>query len=588
MAARKLLPIGWVILFLLWMQPAALGQEFGKDKVDELNRLIKMKGAKWEAGETSLTRLPQLERQKRLGLHSVSKEEGMELRAAPFAVAAPTSFDWRMNGGNYVTPVRDQGGCGSCWAFATAAALESNLLISNNTPDTDLNVSEQVLVSCGGSGSCNGGYISSASNYIKNTGLPGEACYPYTATNGLCSNACADRTLSSHRISGWNYVSTSVDSLKNALYTYGPLVTTMAVYNDFFSYRGGVYSYISGSLAGYHAILIIGYSDVGQYFVVKNSWGSGWGEGGFFRIAYSELASQVSFGQSTIAYLGTGPVCSFDPSQPSPASFPAAGGSGTISVNAGAGCSWTASSTVGWITLPSGSGGTGSATVNFSVSANTGASRVGNLTVAGQTFNISQDPGQAPCGYSLNPTQQAYDASGGMGSLGVNAGTGCTWTAISNATWVSVISGASGSGNGTVAFSVGTNSTNVSRMGKITIAGQTFQVNQAAGSAPKISVNPSSVSFGNVGVGKISSATITVSNTGNAPLTVNSISISGSSLSQFQRTHDCTILASGASCAVNVTFAPASKGVKNATLSINSNDLAQTPVSVMLNGKGTK
>ena len=109
----------------------------------------------------------------------------MMVMAEPPIVGAPPSLDWRNNGGNFVTPVRNQGGCGSCWAFATTAALESSVLRAENTPGVDLNLSEQVLISCGSSGgndagSCSGGYISYASDYIRNTGLPLETCYPYT------------------------------------------------------------------------------------------------------------------------------------------------------------------------------------------------------------------------------------------------------------------------------------------------------------------------------------------------------------------------------------------------------------------------
>ena len=76
----------------------------------------------------------------------------------------------------------------------------------------------------------------------------------------------------------------------------------MDVYTDFYSYIGGIYKYVTGKLEGGHAILIVGYDDASQYFIVKNSWGDGWGESGYFRIAYSELSRPVYFGDWTIAY----------------------------------------------------------------------------------------------------------------------------------------------------------------------------------------------------------------------------------------------------------------------------------------------
>lgn len=175
------------------------------------------------------------------------------------------------------------------------------------------------MVSCSGAGSCNGGYINYASDFLRNTGEPVESCYAYTATNGSCSSACSSRSSAAYSIPSWQYVttklaSTNVDTLRSALNTYGPLVTTMAVYTDFFYYSSGIYSHVSGSLAGYHAILLVGYNDAQQYFIVKNSWSQYWGENGYFRIAYSEVTGSSGFGSLTIAYPQTSPTPSPTPS----------------------------------------------------------------------------------------------------------------------------------------------------------------------------------------------------------------------------------------------------------------------------------
>jgi len=92
--------------------------------------------------------------------------------------------------------------------------------------------------------------------------------------------------------------------MKNALYNYGPIVATFYVYSDFYSYRSGVYSYATGTYQGAHAVLTVGYDDVNQCFIVKNSWGTGWGEAGFFKIAYSEVTGTSRFGYSVLAYDG--------------------------------------------------------------------------------------------------------------------------------------------------------------------------------------------------------------------------------------------------------------------------------------------
>jgi len=367
-------------------------------ELDEIRGAIKDKGAKWTAGETSVSKLPGHLRQLRAALHKPEATGAEEMLAGPAPTALPGSFDWRNdNSLNYVTPVRDQGNCGSCWAFATTGALESYVLIKDSLPGQDKDCAEQILVSCSGAGSCSGGYIDRASNYIRDVGLPLETCYPYTQTNGTCTKACSDFQVNPYSIDSWAYVATlspTVDAIKNALHTYGPLVTTMNVYTDFFYYQSGVYFYTSGKLAGGHAILIIGYDDVGKYFIVKNSWGIGWGEGGFFKIAYSQLTSKVQFGDWTIAYHqdGAPAPCAYSIS-PTSKTFSAADGTGTVSVTTGSGCSWTATSNApAWLTITPGAGdGSGNGQVAYQVAQNTTrATRVGTINIAGQTFTVTQ------------------------------------------------------------------------------------------------------------------------------------------------------------------------------------------------------
>jgi len=103
-------------------------------------------------------------------------------------------------------------------------------------------------------------------------------------------------------------VSTDVTSLKEACQQYGPLATTMIVYDDFDYYTGGVYSYAYGAAEGGHAVLIVGWDDPSQSFYVKNSWGTGWGEAGYFQIAYTEVGGATQFGSDTqLLTWGSGP-----------------------------------------------------------------------------------------------------------------------------------------------------------------------------------------------------------------------------------------------------------------------------------------
>jgi hypothetical protein len=190
-----------------------------------------------------------------------------------------------------------------------------------------------------------------------------------------------------------------VDTIKTALNTYGPVNTTMQVYSDFFYYAGGVYHYATGTYQGGHAILIIGYDDASQSFICKNSWGTGWGEAGFFNIGYSELNSVTQFGDYTIAYQNGAPpppppppppTCSYSVS-PTSATYTGSVGYGNLSVVTGSGCSWTASPSASWITITAGSSGTGSGTVAYSVGSYTGKNpRSGSITVSGQVYSIKQ------------------------------------------------------------------------------------------------------------------------------------------------------------------------------------------------------
>ena len=281
------------------------------EELEQIKKAIKEKGAKWEAADNPIFQLSDEDRKKRAGLklEKISAPSYTEDSTPPAeAGVVPASLDWRNNGGNFVTPVKNQGGCASCWAFSVAATLESNQLITKNQPSIDLDTAEQILVSCGGGGSCSGGSNYSASAFIRDTGIPAESCFPYTATNSACSNACTNWQSNTYKIGTFFSVPRTLSDIKTALATYGPISTAFNVYSDFFSYSSGAYSFTSGSYVGAHAVSIVGYDDPGQYFIVKNSWGAGWGEAGFFKIAYSELNSSTYFGNSTIAYSSTPPV----------------------------------------------------------------------------------------------------------------------------------------------------------------------------------------------------------------------------------------------------------------------------------------
>ncbi|NOT62018.1 MAG: hypothetical protein HOP19_17530, partial [Acidobacteria bacterium] len=159
--------------------------------------------------------------------------------------------------------------------------------------------------------------------------------------------------------------------------------------------------------------------------------------------------------------------------------FAAAGGTGVIEITANSGCAWTAASNATWITINSGGSGIGIGAVAYTVAANpTTLARTGTLTVAERTVTITQEA--LTCTYELMPTSQSFDATGGTGNVEMktNAAT-CSWAATSNADWLTITSGGSGSGNGTIRYSVSANNSPNSRRATITGGGQIFSVTQA-------------------------------------------------------------------------------------------------------------
>jgi C1A family cysteine protease len=314
------------------------------DNLADVQKKIKENRLKWNAKE-----VPNPE-ERGLGLldegFTVYREAAVA-EGQVQAVALPVALDWRNIGadnllgvqaGDYVTPVKDQGNCGSCWAFATTATAESATHISLNDPinildsNSDYDLSELDMLNCSGAGSCNGGYITTASNYARDAGLLQEkpvGCYAYspsgsTTPYSYCPNPASTPACDQNRytIDSWGGVSATVASIKNALNMYGPLVTTFGVYNDFYRYySSGVYEATScdtkvNPYVGGHAVSVVGYQDADAthpigYFIVKNSWGNGWGETaggierGYFRIGYSQVGNCVYFGGSTLAYAKT-------------------------------------------------------------------------------------------------------------------------------------------------------------------------------------------------------------------------------------------------------------------------------------------
>ncbi len=254
----------------------------------KIRQAIKVSGAQWEAADNPILRKSDSEVYNML-MHenSAGPQQGDEWYEANAELLAAGDLDWRnTNGRNYITPVRNQRTCGSCWAFSSVACTEAQDAIENDKSNPTMDLSEQALVSCSGAGNCGGGFANSALNYIRDSGIPDETCFPYISGNGYCANRCSDWLKRSVRIQSWQWVSNDINSVKTALQT-GPVIVSFYVYADFLSYSKGVYRHVTGDLQGIHSVVIVGYQENYQCWIVKNSWGSSWGESGFFRIAWS-------------------------------------------------------------------------------------------------------------------------------------------------------------------------------------------------------------------------------------------------------------------------------------------------------------
>jgi len=226
----------------------------------------------------------------------------------------PSEFSWKSYLGNdYTTPAKNQGSCGSCWAFAAVSCFESIIDIAWKNPNLDIDLSEQYILSClPRSGSCNGGYPLSAFKLISSSssmgnyhnGLIPEDCFPYRADDSIpCSDKCDDwenKLIPLADFGSWRpSYPEDIDAIKSSIMTYGPVVTMFYATGDFA--RWGVehqeptdyYPYVEQNGAN-HAVILVGWNDDpsienGGYWIVKNSWGSNWGYDGFFNIEYGSL-----------------------------------------------------------------------------------------------------------------------------------------------------------------------------------------------------------------------------------------------------------------------------------------------------------
>ena len=240
----------------------------------------------------------------------------IETSSKPDIVYTPSNFNWAdVNGIDWTTPAKNQGSCGSCWAFAAFSALESIIKIRENSPSLNPDLSEQYMLSCfTKAGNCNGGNAHIALRLINDTSEDGnyyngvipESCLVYQADDSIpCSSKCDDWVEKLVPINDYGYwypdgSPEDIAAIKSQVFQSGPVMTHIFASNlfkiwgsthhrpdDYYSYHWPVFTIN-------HVVTIIGWKDDpnianGGYWICKNSWGENWGYNGFFNIEYGCL-----------------------------------------------------------------------------------------------------------------------------------------------------------------------------------------------------------------------------------------------------------------------------------------------------------
>lgn len=296
------------------------------EKIKKANDYIKNHDLSWTAGKTSVSDLTPEAYSALLGLKHPPK--GTVLPVAKFAPsgpvakgALPASFDWRNNGGDWTTPIKNQGSCGSCWAFASIGTFESFWERSQNNASLNPNFAEQYLVSCDSEDTgCGGGFSSSLGYLVDKAGSSGgigtvlEGRYPYTASDSTCKSLTGETRYKVPSPGTWNYlegdcVISPVEDTKRTIYERGPVNAYIDATDLFSTYTSGIFEdptwVDGGACQTNHVIVLVGWGHDPvknkDYWIAKNSWGTDWGENGWFRI----YTDQCRIGEG-IAYLQTG------------------------------------------------------------------------------------------------------------------------------------------------------------------------------------------------------------------------------------------------------------------------------------------
>ena len=253
-----------------------------QEMVDEINSM-----GEWTASLDWARGLTHRSAMRKLGhLHDESesiREVKREVERSQLGL--PSAFDSRQAWPGCVGAIRDQGSCGSCWAFASTETLADRICIHLGQKVT---LSPQWLVSCDPLNlGCDGGYEDYVWAYFRSHGAPLDSCDTYVSGETGESYECPLDCSSQYFVTNITRYYTPID-IQAAIISSGPVHSSFEVYQDFFAYQSGVYRHLKGGFEGMHAIKIVGWGVQGatNYWIVANSWGPQWGIDGFFWIAF--------------------------------------------------------------------------------------------------------------------------------------------------------------------------------------------------------------------------------------------------------------------------------------------------------------
>lgn len=293
----------------------------------------------------------------------------------------PGSYDWRASKG--LPPIRNQGACGSCWAFATVGALECAIKVKDGVT---ADLSEQWLISGNEEGwGCDGGFFahdyhlrgSAKHDPYGDNGAVMEAAFPYVAADVACHGPYTH----SYWLDSWAYIGASstvptVDQIKSAIVNYGPVAAGIYVNSAFQAYTGGIFNNNDDKTIN-HAVVLVGWDDTqgtSGVWILRNSWGTGWGESGYMRIEYG--CCQVGYAANYVDYRSVSGM-QINPSTGLTASGPVGGpfapdtATYTLRNSAAHTISWSSAHTQPWVTVSPASGQLGAgAQVSVAISLN--------------------------------------------------------------------------------------------------------------------------------------------------------------------------------------------------------------------------